>query len=151
VFVDPGLHLSFLATLFIITILPILKNKLAGDIGTKPKWKTNLLETVILAVGLPIFMLPYMMYFSGLFPLVSPIANIVLVPIIPILMLGGLTTLVLSFVPFLASIFGAVTSFVGIVAIKIVSFYIVLFTIIFRKNIKLYFEHLRNIFQPLTN
>ncbi len=171
VFVDPGLHLSFLATLFIITILPILKNKFAGDDETKPKWKTNLIETVILAVGLPIFMLPYMMYFSGLFPLVSPIANIVLVPIIPVLMLGGLVTLAISFIPFLAGIFGGITSVIGEMTIKlltslstfpqwqtpslpawcVVSFYVVLFTIIFRKNIKLYFAHLRNIFQLQTN
>jgi competence protein ComEC len=167
IFVDPGLHLSFLATLFIITILPILKEKFLFI----PNGKLNFRELIILAVGLPIFMLPYMMYFSGLFPIVSPIANIFLVPVIPVLMLGGLVTILFSFIPFLANIVGGVTSFVGLISIKVLTFfstfpqwqtpalpgwcvllfYIILFSLIFRKEIKLYFVHLRNIFQPRTS
>jgi ComEC/Rec2-related protein len=119
IFVDPGLHLSFLATLFIITILPILKEKFLFI----PNGKLNFRELIILAVGLPIFMLPYMMYFSGLFPVVSPIANIFLVPVIPILMLGGLVTILFSFIPFLANIVGGVTSFVGLISIKVLTFF----------------------------
>ncbi len=167
IFVDPGFHLSFLATLFIVTLLPILKQKFSFI----PEGKINLRELLILAIGLPIFMLPYMMYFSGLFPLVSPIANILLVPIIPILMLGGLFVVGLSFVPFLAGIMGSITSFIGAITIKVLTFfaslpqwqtpplsgrgvaliYIVLFAIIFRKQIAIYFGHLRNIFQLRSN
>jgi competence protein ComEC len=84
IFVDPGFHLSFLATFYIITFLPMLEEKLSWI----PKGKINLRELLILACGLPIFMLPYFMYFSGLFPLVSPIANIFLVPIIPLFILA---------------------------------------------------------------
>ena len=133
--------------------------------------KVNLRELLILAFGLPIFMLPYMMYFSGLFPWVSPIANIVLVPVIPSLMLGGLAVIVSSPLPFIAKIFGAVTTFVGFISIKILTFlsslpqwqtpavsgwgvtviYTILFLIIFRKEIIDYFEQLRNIFQPSQN
>ncbi|HRH24855.1 MAG TPA: ComEC/Rec2 family competence protein [Candidatus Paceibacterota bacterium] len=171
IFVDPGLHLSFLATFFIITILPIIKNKFFFDEEGTKAWKKTLLETVILAVGLPIFMLPYLMYFSGLFPLFSPVANIVLVPIIPILMFGGLVVVATSFVPFLPNIFGAVISFVGMLSIKVLGFlallpkwqtppvggwsvllvYLFLFLIIFRKDIKLYFAHIRNIFTKTVN
>ncbi len=171
IFVDPGLHLSFLATLFIITILPIFKDKFLLEEEGAKAWKKNLLETIILAVGLPIFMLPYLMYFSGSFPLVSPIANILLVPIIPILMFGGLVVISTSFIPLLPNIFGAVVSFVGTLSIKVLGFlallpkwqtpplggwsvlliYIILFLTLFRKDIKLYFAHLRNIFTKTGN
>ena len=167
IFVDPGLHLSFLATSFIIMLLPILKKKFSKDPDKKSFW----LETIILAVGLPIFMLPYMMYFSGLFPLVSPIANIFLVPIIPTLMLGGLLVVTFSFIPFISSVVGWVVGLLGTITIKVltffsslpqwqtptlpgwyvVCFYLVLFSIIFRKEIFTYLAHLRNIFQPQTN
>jgi competence protein ComEC len=167
IFVDPGFHLSFLATLFIITILPILKEKFLFI----PNGKFNMRELAILAVGLPIFMLPYMMYFSGLFPLVSPIANIFLVPVIPLLMLGGLSVITFSFIPFLAGIAGGIISFIGTISIGILTFfsgfpewqtptlpgwcvalvYIVLFGTIFRKEIFTYFAHLQNIFRRQTS
>jgi ComEC/Rec2-related protein len=167
IFVDPGFHLSFLATFFIIMLLPLLGQRLTFITSGR----FNIRELVILAVGLPIFMLPYMMYFSGLFPLVSPIANIILVPIIPILMLGGLFVVGFSFVTFLAGIVGAITSIIGNITIKVLTFlaglpqwqtpslagwcvaliYLVLFVIIFRKEIFIYFGHLRNIFRPQTS
>ena len=167
IFVDPGFHLSFLATLFIITLLPILKEKFVFI----PNGRFNLRELLVLAVGLPIFMLPYMMYFSGLFPLVSPIANIFLVPIIPILMLGGLAVVTLSFIPFLAGLVGGLTSFIGLLTIKVLTFfsmfpqwqtpklpgwcvglvYIILFGVIFWKEISSYLVQLRSIFRQQTS
>jgi competence protein ComEC len=167
IFVDPGFHLSFLATLFIVTILPILKEKFVFI----PNGKLNLRELIILAVGLPIFMLPYMMYFSGLFPLVSPLANIFLAPIIPVLMLGGVAVVSLSFAPFVSSAIGFIVSFIGDIAIRVLTFfasfpqwqtptlppwcvvlfYFILFVTIFRKEIVIYFAHLRNIFQQQSN
>jgi competence protein ComEC len=167
IFVDPGFHLSFLATLFIITVLPILTKKLTWI----PVGNINLRELLILAVGLPIFMLPYMMYFSGLFPLVSPLANIFLVPVIPILMLGGLGVTVFSFVPFLSSILGIITGFIGTIAITVLTFfatlpqwqtpplpgwcvvffYVVLYGVLFRKETVTYSAHLRTAFQSRTS
>ncbi len=168
IFVDPGFHLSFLATIFIVLLLPILNQKMMW----LPIYKrVNVRELLILACGLPLFMLPYTMYFSGLFPIVSPLANIFLVPVIPILMLGGLAVVTLSFVPFLATFVGTITSFIGAVVIKVLTFlntlpqwqtpplsgwgvtifYAVLFILIFRKNIMRYFAQLRSIFLPLSN
>lgn len=116
-------------------------------------------------------MLPYMMYFSGLFPLVSPIANIFLAPIIPVLMLGGVAVVSLSFVPFVSIAIGFIVSFIGTITIKVLTFfasfpqwqtptlppwcvvlfYFILFVTIFRKEIVIYFAHLRNIFQQQSN
>lgn len=164
IFVDPGFHLSFLATIFIVLLLPILNEKITWLPVYK---KVNLRELLILACGLPLFMLPYTMYFSGLFPIVSPLANIFLVPIIPILMLGGLAVVLLSFVPFLANFVGTLTSFIGMFSIKVLTFlntlpqwqtpplsgwgvsifYAVLFILIFRKEILQYFRALKESLQ----
>ncbi len=168
IFVDPGFHLSFLATIFIVLLLPILNEKITWIPVYK---KVNLRELLILACGLPLFMLPYTMYFSGLFPIVSPLANIFLVPVIPILMLGGLAVVVFSFIPLIATFVGTITSFIGIFSINVLTFlntlpqwqtpplsgwgvsifYAVLFVLIFRKEISIYFEHLRNSFQRQTS
>lgn len=165
IFVDPGFHLSFLATFFIISFLPMLNEKITWLPIYK---KVNIRELLILACGLPFFMLPYLMYFSGLFPIVSPLANIFMVPIIPLLMLGGLVVIVFSFISPLANFFGIITSFIGAISIKVLTFlsslpqwqtpalspwgvtlfYILFLGIIFRKEIKIYFGHLQNTFQP---
>lgn len=167
IFVDPGFHLSFLATLFIITLLPLLKEKFLFI----PNGRFNMRELLVLAIGLPLFMLPYMMYFSGLFPVVSPLANIFLVPIIPILMLGGLVVVTLSFIPLLAGIAGGLTSFIGLITIKVLTFfssfpqwqtpalagwcvaliYVTLFAVVFRKEINSYVGYVRKMFQSQTN
>lgn len=164
IFVDPGFHLSFLATLFMITLLPILLEKFSW---LPEKGKINIRELLVLAFGLPIFMLPYTMYFSGLFPVVSPVANIILVPVIPVLMLGGLCVTVFSFIPFVASSIGSVISVIGTLVIKTLGFlailpqwqtpplsgwgvttiYVVFFVVVFRKEIISYLVQLRNIFQ----
>jgi ComEC/Rec2-related protein len=162
IFVDPGFHLSFLATFFIIALLPILKEKTPWI----PEWKWGIKETLLLAVGLPLFMLPYFMYFSGLFPFMSPLANIVMVPLIPLLMIGGVVTLIVSPIPFLAGVAGALTSFVGTIAVHILSFfsvfpqwntpllsgwgvvlfYTVFLVLIFRKEIQQQIIEYKNIF-----
>lgn len=168
IFVDPGFHLSFLATAFIILLLPKLNEMLTWI----PIYKRlNLRELLILAFGLPLFMIPYTMYFSGIFPIVSPIANIFLVPIIPILMLGGLAVIVFSFFPFLATVIGSVTSFIGFVSISVLTFFNTLpkwntpaipgwgvtliygglFIIIFWKTIGVYVVQLRKALQTQTN
>jgi competence protein ComEC len=168
IFVDPGFHLSFLATVFIVLLLPILNEKITWLPIYK---KLNLRELLILACGLPLFMLPYTMYFSGLFPIVSPLANIFLVPIIPILMLGGLGVIIASFLPVLPDIIGIITSFIGSITISVLTFlntlpqwqtpplsgwgvtifYGILFILIFRKSIRRYFEQLQKVFQSQTN
>lgn len=164
IFVDPGFHLSFLATLFMIVLLPILLEKFSW---IPEKGKVNIRELLVLACGVPIFMLPYTMYFSGLFPVVSPIANIILVPVIPILMFGGLCVTVLSFIPLLANLIGGIVGVIGTLTIKVLSLlsalpqwntpplsgwgvtmiYGVFFVIVFRKEIISYLVQLRNSFQ----
>ena len=110
VFVDPGFHLSFLATLFMILVLP----KVETLFGWIPETRhINLRELLMLAVSAPLFMLPYMMYFSGMFPLVSPVANILFAVVTPILMIGGIVLMLLSWVIPLANVIGMLLSGLG--------------------------------------
>lgn len=162
-FVDPGFHLSFLATFFIIALLPLLKEKITWI----PEWKKiQGRELFLLSVGLPLFILPYLMYFSGLFPFVSPLTNIVMVPIIPLLMIGGIMVIVVSPIPFLAGSIGALTGIVGSITIVILSFfarfpqwntpplsgwgvvlvYSLIIFLVFRNTITKYYYELKNSF-----
>lgn len=115
IFSDPGFHLSVLATLFMILVFP----KLESVFQFLPK-RFNIRELATVAVGVPLFMLPYTMYFSGLVPLAAPFANIVVAIMVPFFMLGGAVVLSLSwFAPFV-QIIGTLISFVGNTLLKIV-------------------------------
>jgi competence protein ComEC len=115
-FIDPGFHLSMLATMFMILVLPKAK-KLFSFI---PK-RYGLQETLILAVCMPIFMLPYTMYFSGSEPLASPFANILMTIIVPTIMLLGIGVLAVSWIHPLAAVCGGLLSFVGMTTIRLLT------------------------------
>ncbi len=110
IFVDPGFHLSFLATFFMIVVLPKIEPLFHGIPSTP---YVDLRELVLLAVLVPIFMLPYMMYFNGAFPFASPFANMLLAVVTPLIMLGGVALLALSWIPFLVQFVGGCISLFG--------------------------------------
>ncbi|HEY0980351.1 MAG TPA: ComEC/Rec2 family competence protein [Candidatus Paceibacterota bacterium] len=115
VFYDPGFHLSFLATLCMVTVIP----KAEMLFSFIPKTAiVNIRELVMLAVLLPLFMLPYLMYFAGIAPLASVPANIFLGVATPVIMIGGAVVLISSFIAPVAAALGALLSFVGTVVIE---------------------------------
>ncbi len=166
IFVDPGFHLSFLASLFMIVVLPKIKT-LFHFLPEQYKIR----EVSILAVCVPLFMLPYTMYFSGLVPLASPFANILMVVVTPLLMLAGASMLAVSWFVTLAQLCGIVVSYIGIVAIDIlkvlntlpqlntpplawwgvIASYTLFFGIVFRKEITQFWFELQNSFLPQTS
>lgn len=110
IFVDPGFHLSFLATLFMVLVLP----KVERFFYFIPKTKyIDLRELLTLAFLVPIFMLPYLMYFSGMFPLVSPFTNILLSLATPLIMTGGIILIVISWIPIIGTLTGTILSWGG--------------------------------------
>ncbi|MDB5255068.1 MAG: internalization-related competence protein ComEC/Rec2, competence protein ComEC protein [Candidatus Nomurabacteria bacterium] len=113
-FIDPGFHLSVLATMFMILILPKAKKAFAF----LPE-RFNAKEILILAICMPLFMLPYTMYFSGLEPLASAPANILMVFVTPLVMLLGTIILFVSWVPPIATLLGGLLSFVGTATIAL--------------------------------
>ncbi len=108
IFSDPGFHLSVLATLFMVIVLP----KIEPWFQWIPK-KYSLRELFMLATCVPLFMLPYTMYFSGLVPTASPFANIMMALMTSILMLSGAVILTVSWLPPLAHLIGTLVSFMG--------------------------------------
>lgn len=109
-FVDPGFHLSFLATLFMVQILPKVEALFRWI--PSPTY-INIREVCMLACSVPLFMLPYMMYFSGTVPLSSAFANILFAIIAPIVMVCGIALIVLSWITPLAGFVGILLSGLG--------------------------------------
>lgn len=109
-FVDPGFHLSFLATFFMIIIFPKVENAVTFI----PKSAhVDMRELVMLALTIPLFMLPYMMYFAGTFPFASPVANILFALVTPVTMIAGVILIALSWLGPLAALIGTVMSLFG--------------------------------------
>jgi competence protein ComEC len=168
IFVDPGFHLSFLATFFMIILLPKIENLFAFIPQTQ---HIDLRELIMLALTVPIFMLPYMMYFSGMFPLASPFANMLFTIVTPAIMVGGIILVVLAWlVPFamlistVISIFGKfLLGLLGILSQLPIwntlslawwgvdSFYIILTFLFFRREISEYFLQYYTVLRRKTN
>ncbi len=168
-FSDPGFQLSFIASFFMITILP----KVLELLSFIPEKKFHLPIREMAALGfiLPIFMLPYTMYFSGLVPLSSPFANIVVAIGVPIITILGLILLCISWLTPLAAILGAFISFLGNMLLAILTFllkipvlmvpefsgffilgiYTVFCIFFFKKDIRLFWLQLQSIAQRQPN
>ncbi len=113
-FTDPGFHLSALATAFMIIVLTKLKH-----LFSSLPVKESVRELLLLAIGVPIFMLPYTMYFSGLEPLASPFANILMTFVVPIIMFFGAMVFMFSWIAPIAQLLGIIVSFIGNTTIHI--------------------------------
>ncbi len=168
IFSDPGFHLSFLATAFMVLALPKAQQLFSFLPETAG---INLRELCMLAVSIPLFMLPYTMYFSGSFPLVAPLANIILAIFTPLLMLLGIAVIALSWVPMLADIFGALASAAGTIVVRalevcaqlpqwntpqlpwwlVALFYTLFLVLLLRGELTRYFWQLRNSLLPASN
>jgi len=99
---DIGFQLSFLATLGLIKMGPFWERFLIG----KPKF-LGLVEIVLMTVSAQIFVLPILIYNFKLLSVVSLLANLAVLPIIPFAMLlSFLTALGGLIFPLLGQIFG---------------------------------------------
>lgn len=92
VFYDPGFLLSFLATFGIIHFSNFIKDKLVF-LGSK----SSLKEIISTSFSAQIFVLPYIIYLSGLVPVASPLTNILVLPSLPLLMSFGALAVSVSF------------------------------------------------------
>jgi competence protein ComEC len=115
---DPGLHLSFLATFFLITVLPKIVRVFSWVSNV---WNGGLREYIALTSGIALFMVPYLLYFSGVFPYVTPFANALIGPLVPFFMAGGLVVVLLSPVSVIAGAVGSLLSFAGAWLLKSMS------------------------------
>lgn len=81
---DLGFQLSFLSTLGLIYLYPILENKLSG----LPNF-FSLKEYLGATLASQIFVLPLLIYNFGQLSLIAPLANILILPAVPLSMLLG--------------------------------------------------------------
>ena len=87
---DAGFQLSFLATLGIIWLYPLFEKKFLGSGILK--------ETILLSVAAQIFVLPILLNSFEKLSIVSPLANLLILPAIPYIMLGGFAAGIAGFI-----------------------------------------------------
>ena len=89
---DISFQLSFLSTLALILISPIIEKKM-----TFITEKYQLRELIVATISTQIFVLPFILYEMGLISVFSLFTNILILPIIPAIMFLGFLTGVLAF------------------------------------------------------
>jgi len=82
---DPSFQLSFLASLGLILVAPIIEQRL-GFLEKYPKIK----EIVVATIATQVLVLPLLLYQTGLFSFVALPANLLVLPFVPLAMLLGL-------------------------------------------------------------
>ena len=123
--VDVGFQLSFLATLGLVYVSPLLES--AGGVFGKFIKKVPVAflirENLLMTLSAQAFALPVILKSFGRISLICPIANIFVLPFVPFAMICGFFAVVLSFVPggvWLSEIF----AFAGYVILDLVFFFI---------------------------
>ncbi len=99
---DPSFQLSFMATLGLILISPIIENFISKKIPGLYKHK-NIREIIASTLAVQVFILPLIIKMSGMVSVISFITNIVVLPFIPIVMLFGFITSSLGFISYYLS------------------------------------------------
>ncbi|MCD6096998.1 ComEC/Rec2 family competence protein [bacterium] len=97
---DIGFQLSFLAMLGII----IFKDFFHFIFQKIPNTKLHLKDVLSITLSAQVFTLPLSLYYFGIFPILSPIVNLLVVPILPFAIGFGLFFVLMSFIPFLSGI-----------------------------------------------
>lgn len=90
---DISFQLSFLATLSLIYLSPVIEKKLQWVTGT-----FQLREIIIQTLAAQVFVLPLLIYSIGEFSIVSVLVNILVVPLVPMSMLFGFLTSVVGLI-----------------------------------------------------
>jgi competence protein ComEC len=100
IFEDFGFQLSVLATLGIVYFYPVLEK---WPFWQKDIFKSQLAflkETMLLSFSALLFVAPWIIYKTQVFSLVTPLTNILIVPLVPIIMVLGFLVALLSFIFF---------------------------------------------------
>jgi competence protein ComEC len=93
---DIGFQLSFLATAGLIYFSPLLENWLAKSrLKKAPKILT---EAGVATISAQVFVLPILLINFGRLSLIAPVANILVLPVIPLTMLLGFIAVIAAFI-----------------------------------------------------
>lgn len=118
---DAGFQLSFLATMGLVYVSPIIEKYFNNDNGII---LNNLKTTLISTISAIIITLPLILFQFGRLSLVAPLANILILWIIPFLMLFGFLALLLSYIFLPAAMVLAWISNLGLLYVLTVAQYL---------------------------
>lgn len=90
---DVGFHLSFLATAGIIYLAPIIEGYLSNIIS--PKFSLRNLISITLSAQIAVS--PYLLYSMGNVSLIALLANILILPVVPLAMATGFMATLIAF------------------------------------------------------
>jgi competence protein ComEC len=96
---DPSFQLSFLATLGLVFVSPVIESRMQW-FRNQPLFR----EVVIATCATQVTVLPFLLYLTGMLSVVALPVNLLLLPFMPLVMLLGVVSVVLSFVPFLGTL-----------------------------------------------
>jgi len=97
---DAGFQLSFLSTLGLVYLSPIIQYFVDSKFKIESNLWKSALEVFITTISAILVTLPLIMYQFGRFSVVAPLVNILILWIVPWLMLFGFISLVFSFIFF---------------------------------------------------
>ena len=121
---DFGFQLSVLATLGIVYLYPLFEKW--------PFWQKDIFkgrsaflkETMLLSFSALVFVAPWIIYKTQMFSLVTPLTNLLIVPLVPIIMVLGFLVAFLSFIFFpLAFLVGFCLNFLLSYMLKIITLF----------------------------
>jgi competence protein ComEC len=116
---DISFELSFLSTVALIFVSPILEKKF---LFITEKYKLR--ELVLATISTQIFVLPFIFYKMGMISLVSLPANLLILPLIPIIMFFGfLTGMVALILPILAVPLALISSLLLSYVLKVINIF----------------------------
>jgi competence protein ComEC len=95
---DVGFQLSFLATLGIVYFYPIFNEYFGEKLEKYPAVFSVIFEILFMSLSAQIFVLPIILFNFQTLSFISPLANILILPILPITMLLGFLAVSVSFI-----------------------------------------------------
>jgi competence protein ComEC len=117
---DIGFQLSFLATLGIVAVYPVLEKMFLNR-----KTSIGILEILLMTIAAQVFVLPVIVYHFHILSVVSLLVNMLVLPILPITMLFVFLMIVVYFIfqP-LAIFFGWLAYFLLTYEIRVIDFFV---------------------------
>ena len=123
-FWDLGFQLSFLATAGIIFLYPLWKENSFWQQDWFNQKGQIIRETLLSTFSALTFVIPWIIFKTQACSLVSPITNLLIIPLVPLIMMGGIVVAISSllFYPF-GLFFGALLNLILVYFLKVVSLF----------------------------
>jgi len=121
---DFGFQLSVLATAAIVYLYPVFEKWPFWQKDIFKGQLTFLKETLLLSFSALVFVVPWIIYKTQVFSLVTPLTNLLIVPLVPIIMVFGFLVALLNFIFFpLAFLLGFCLNFLLSYMLQIIALF----------------------------